>query len=415
MIDYTTTGLVNAIKLRAMSPDSQSLLTPSRILSIANDVQYAMVVPWMMSQRQDFFKTFVDIPINPSTQVYQLPKNTVGEKIVAIFYGKDSSQPGQIDWDACAQIDIGDSYDKDFRTRRPFSYFISSDTFTVWPAPQDPSKFFRVWYYRRPNFLVTVEECGRIDSINTGTNTVAAPLAPSSWNASTELDFVQGRPHFSLLGTKTPISYVVSSDLGSKAYYDFVLDHPFSGHYQIAVNQLNFNDFYLDIPENVTDELTYIDIANAVNASTNARIAGYVSAIPFVDKVRFIASEVGLLGNSINIDSGSIPGDRVFLSGGTDAPEHPSNTVYTPTFSSLPTGLLIGDYLCETGSTCVPQLPFELWPFLIHGSVVQILKILGNPSWQIAEQELQRTMSNARAIIGPRADEESKKLVSGWW
>lgn len=297
-IDYTTAGIIESVKLRAMAPTSQSLFTNSRLLSILNEVQYSLVVPWMMSQRQDFFKDFVDIPVSATESTYNLPQNTLGEKIAAIFYGREDSQPGTIDFSPMTQIDIGDSYDKDFRTRRVFSYFIAGDQFTVFPQPNDTSKFFRVWYYRRPNAMVETSACAAATAIDTTLGTVSTSAYPSSWSTSSSLELIMGHPHFRTLQTSTP---------------------------------------------------------NAILAN-------------------------------------------VF------------------TFSSVSTSSRVGDYLSLEGETCIPQLPYEIWPFLIQGAVVQIFKILGNSqAWQLAESELQRTMGNARSIIGPRADEEPKKLVSGWW
>ncbi len=420
-VDYTTAGLIDAVKLRAMVPTSQSLFTDARILTILNDVQYAMVVPWMMSQRQDFFKTYVDIPVDPTTSVYKLPRNTVGEKIQGIYYGADTNQPGQIDWDACAQVDVGDVYDKNFRTSRGFSYSISSDVFTVWPRALEPSKFFRVWYYRRPSALVLPSDCGKVNAVNTGTNTLSLASAPSSWNTTSMLDIIEGTPHFSVLGTSAPSSISTLVEGGAIAKINFTITNG-SGNYALI---LNFQANLIIVPWTTSDDNTASLIANAINTSIEPQIQNYLEATVVANTVTIQSKYYGFMGNTVqgdisgtNITDDGIPSQGIshgfkFFHGGAEVSSNPSTFDYT--FASLPTAVKIGDYLALSGETCVPQLPYEIWPYLVHGAVVQCLKVLGNPSWQAAEQELQRTMQNARSLIGPRVDEEPKKLVSSWW
>lgn len=298
-IDYTVDGLIDSVKLRAMVPTSQNLFTDERILDILNQVQYSIVVPWVMSQRQDFFKDYVDLPVDTGTNLYDIPSNTIGQKIVGVWYGRDDGNGFTIDWEACTQVDIGDTYDKDYRTRRAFSYFVSSDKINIFPTPSDGNKFFRIWFYRRPSTMVMSTSGAKVTGLDSVTKAMNFSSFPSSWATNTYIDFTKGTPHFRCLQT-----------------------------------------------------------------------AGYISSI----------------------------------SGGV---------VYAG--DALPVDLSVGDWVTGTGETVVPQLPYEIWTFLVHGAVSQIFKIMGNPSWQTAEQELQRAMEQARNLIGPRADEQPKKLVSAWW
>lgn len=298
--DFTVTGLIDSVKLRGMVPSSQNLYTPDRILGIMNDFKDAVIVPWILSQRQDFFKEYLDIAVDTTTNDYPLPKNTIGEKIESIFFGSDGPAAGQWDFSPLVQGDTTDIYSKDFAARGRYAFYVRGDRFIVWPQPTDPSKVFRVFYYRRPNLLVDVPYCAKITVVNTGTNTVTVTGKPATWltGATPGLDFIEGKPHFKALRENLAPTTVTGNDLQ---------------------------------------------------------------------------------------------------------------------FSALPTGLAAGDYLCETGLSCVPQLPLEIWPFLVQGTVVQVLKGLGNPLWQAAQDELKLTMSQAKNLVASRVDDQVKKVTPIWW
>lgn len=94
------------------------------------------------------------------------------------------------------------------------------------------------------------------------------------------------------------------------------------------------------------------------------------------------------------------------------------------TFSSLPDGLAVNDWLSPAEKSPIPQLPRDLQPLLVQATLVTILDAMGDPRVEIARRKLedpQRGMiKSALDMITPRNHGEAKKIVSGytqrrWW
>lgn len=93
-----------------------------------------------------------------------------------------------------------------------------------------------------------------------------------------------------------------------------------------------------------------------------------------------------------------------------------STTTYandTIVFSSLPTGLAVGDYLCLTGESCIVQVPVELQPLLIQYVVVRVLSAqTDSQALKDAVSELTKLEENALLLIAPRVVGKPKRAVN---
>jgi hypothetical protein len=89
-------------------------------------------------------------------------------------------------------------------------------------------------------------------------------------------------------------------------------------------------------------------------------------------------------------------------------------TNVTLTFSSLPSTLAVGDWVCPAQQSCVVQCPVELQPLLCQYVVVQVLSAQGDAQMlQDARNELQMLEDNALLLISPRSIGQAKRAVSG--
>lgn len=89
-------------------------------------------------------------------------------------------------------------------------------------------------------------------------------------------------------------------------------------------------------------------------------------------------------------------------------------------FTSLPSGLSIGDWVCPQYQSCIVQIPRELFPLLCMKTATTILLSLGDPKWQQADQEVKRLEAAAINLINPRVSGADKVIVSNmspraWW
>jgi len=83
------------------------------------------------------------------------------------------------------------------------------------------------------------------------------------------------------------------------------------------------------------------------------------------------------------------------------------------TFSSLPTDLAIGDYVCQTGFSTVANIPYEIYNLLAMGAAVRILEALeSNDGLQFAMSRYARMLNDARNALTPRVRGEHKLIVN---
>lgn len=74
----------------------------------------------------------------------------------------------------------------------------------------------------------------------------------------------------------------------------------------------------------------------------------------------------------------------------------------TITFSALPSGLAVGDFVCLAGQTPIPQIPVELHQVLALRTALVILQALKHPSVPLVEKELAAARSAAISLIATR-------------
>lgn len=80
---------------------------------------------------------------------------------------------------------------------------------------------------------------------------------------------------------------------------------------------------------------------------------------------------------------------------------------------SLPTQLLVGDYVCQSKQSCVVQVPQELLPLLAQYCTVQVLSSQGDAqSLADAQKELDKLEKNAMMLISPRVDGKPKRVTN---
>lgn len=86
----------------------------------------------------------------------------------------------------------------------------------------------------------------------------------------------------------------------------------------------------------------------------------------------------------------------------------------TITFSAaLPNNVQVGDYVCQSGQTCVVQVPVELQPLLFQYVVVRILAAQGDQTnLKAAVAELKSLEDAAGLLLAPRVSGKVKRVVN---
>lgn len=85
----------------------------------------------------------------------------------------------------------------------------------------------------------------------------------------------------------------------------------------------------------------------------------------------------------------------------------------TLTFSSLPDGLAVGDWICLASQSPVPQVPEELHAVLVQSGLVKALSSKQDKKYQDELAALDRVMETAINMLDPRVKNSSSKMRSG--
>lgn len=81
-------------------------------------------------------------------------------------------------------------------------------------------------------------------------------------------------------------------------------------------------------------------------------------------------------------------------------------------FAALPAGLAVGDWLSLSGTTPIPQLPYEAHPLLAQLGACKALEAMGDANIKIAWARYQQMASSFFKLITPRTDAPVTKIVS---
>lgn len=96
MPDYTTTGLVEQVKIRASVPTAQTLFTTSRIIGLLNDELLTFIVPFIMEVREEFFVVYKDTSIDTDTREYEVPSRAIGNKLREVTLVSNGQEIGRL-------------------------------------------------------------------------------------------------------------------------------------------------------------------------------------------------------------------------------------------------------------------------------------------------------------------------------
>jgi hypothetical protein len=80
--------------------------------------------------------------------------------------------------------------------------------------------------------------------------------------------------------------------------------------------------------------------------------------------------------------------------------------------SSPPTGLAVGDFVCLSQETPIPQLPVELHPLLAQRAAAMVLRAVGNPKAEGIYKIAEEMEARALKILTPRTDGSNRKVVN---
>jgi hypothetical protein len=83
------------------------------------------------------------------------------------------------------------------------------------------------------------------------------------------------------------------------------------------------------------------------------------------------------------------------------------------TLTSCPSTIAVGQWLCPMGTTCVPQLPVELYPLLINSACLRVFTSMQNANgFNTTAKIVTAQMEDAKTLLTPRWKGQPRKIVN---
>jgi len=239
---YSTEQLIGMIKRACAVPTSQLTYTDNDWALMATNMLQTMVVPLIMSTREDYFVTFEDV-LSPADGYIAFPEHAVGAKLRNVCYISQRNpliliNLPRIDLDVVAGVGF-------FNVWTLAGFYVQGDNIVLYPNTSVPTNTpIRLYYYRRTLDLAAPSEYGQIQSINTGDNSIVLDNVPFTWETGTELNAIGSQPNFTITAeptivtVSTPTIFLDSVD--GLSVGDYVSDLGYSAIPQIPVEAMNY-------------------------------------------------------------------------------------------------------------------------------------------------------------------------------
>lgn len=192
---FTTTDLINSVKRRISSPDSQSMISDEEILEFANEEMELNLVPLIISKHEDYFLYREDISIVPTQKEYAIPYRAIGSKLRELAYSSDRNQFTEM-----SRISIDDATYSGVPSNSygavPGHFYIKNENVVIHTQGDLSSGYLVFFYALRPNSFVLSEKVGVITSIDRSSGIISLTSIPEEFSMSYQYDFIQARsPH----------------------------------------------------------------------------------------------------------------------------------------------------------------------------------------------------------------------------
>lgn len=225
-------SLIKSIKRRAFIPSSQETFKDVDFLEMATEEINIGLMTQIMEARGDYLVYYKDFSIS-STHQYEIPSRAHGNKLrdVALI-----DRNGLVIREM-SQISLEESSDVDrlISTRNNICYLMNNMLIVPNLEPSSDYKI-RMWFYMRPNTLVTNDNGAVISSISSGagdTTVLGFSTLPKKFTTQLQLDIVaKASPNKIISYDIVPVSIdltlktitINNSDLGSINIGDYVTE-----------------------------------------------------------------------------------------------------------------------------------------------------------------------------------------------
>lgn len=191
---YVSSDLVTSVKLRGSVPEAVGVFTDDDLLRFANEEIDENLGALILSTREEFYLTYQDVTLTTNQTEISLPYRAFGSKVRIIKPINSSGQEG-IPL-VPVPIDIEFDYRDNYYADSSRGFYLRNDKIVLLGRPGSlGATTLRIYYYLRPNNIVSTDRVSTIESIDTVTNTVTVDTVPSNIDSTVLVDVIQSLPN----------------------------------------------------------------------------------------------------------------------------------------------------------------------------------------------------------------------------
>ena len=207
-IDYTVNGLIATIKRRSSMPTLNDTFTASDYINMANDEMDNTIVPLIMSVREDYFTTYIDVDVPNGTTLplnVTIPARAIGNKIRDVQWLDNQGNTIGV----LPRLNPNEYPTPPWGPYSPSGFWFENGHLVI-RGQSIPSNTLRIHYFRRPNYLVPTSESAIIEDIDTDTGEVTLDVMPSGWTVGDLVNGISPNPSFVTTAADLEITVVNS-------------------------------------------------------------------------------------------------------------------------------------------------------------------------------------------------------------
>lgn len=183
----TSDRFLQGLKRRITIPANQPLMTDQNFLDLANDVIRDRMVPLFLSTNQNYFVTYVDLPMTQGVKKYPIHYRAVGRALrdLKLKYNLDNIR--MVDMRLIALEDEHLFINQTL----PTGFYFSGDSIMVVPEPNSSTYIMRQFFNLQPNRMVTMDQAAKVLAV--AGNVLTVDAIPTAMIAPLKVDFIQGK------------------------------------------------------------------------------------------------------------------------------------------------------------------------------------------------------------------------------
>jgi hypothetical protein len=183
---YTTSDLLTAIERRSFAPANQLTFTTTDILQLADEELQSVLMPRILSVREEFYVTYKDYAVVAGQASYDIPPRSIAS---LVREAKLLNTGGTL----TNLVRIEPENIETTNQSSPTSFFLEADSVVLYPTPNSSDLTLRLHFFASPGAFTETSNAAVISAIDTVTNVVTVGTIPSAWITGNTFDFISSK------------------------------------------------------------------------------------------------------------------------------------------------------------------------------------------------------------------------------